>query len=116
MALILQLAQHLGHQDQLTARLGHGFDLEKSIWRNGSLFGSCRHQVWMVSNLLELHHDVEERRLSAGLGSERLEVVSQDVLVELSLQRSQVGSHDELRLGWHALEHVGLHTAQHVRS
>ena len=70
----------------------------------------------MVGDLLELHHDVEERRLSPGLSSEGFKIVGEDVLVELSLQRSQVGSHNELRLGRHALEHVGLHSAQHVRA
>jgi hypothetical protein len=42
--------------------------------------------------------------------------VREDAFVELFLHGSQVGAHDELGLGGHALEHVSLHAPQHVRA
>jgi len=114
MTLLLQLPQHFGHDDKLAARLGHRLDLEQAVRCDGAFFGSGREQVRMVGNLLQLHHDVEKRGLRARLCPQGFEVVGQDALVELSLHRRQVGSDDELGLGGHALQHVGLHSPKHV--
>jgi hypothetical protein len=75
MALLFQLSHHLRHDDQLAARLGHGLDLEEAVGTNRGFFGGCRKEVGVVGDLLQFHHDVEERRLSSGLGPEGLEVV-----------------------------------------
>lgn len=115
MPLILKYLQHLGKQNELPRRLDQPLNLVSSAGPHLRLFGRYRKQVRMVAALLQIHHDVEQRHgLPAALRVQRLVVARQNVLVVLLLHRRQLDAHDELRLGRHVLEHVGLESPQHV--
>ena len=68
----------------------------------------------MVGALLELHHDIKEGHLGPTLSVQGVKVPGKNILVHLLLSRGQIGPHNKLGLGRHVLEHVGLHTPQHV--
>ena len=51
----------------------------------------------------------------SALAVERLEVPRENELVVLLLHGGELDADDELGLGGHVLEHVGLEAAEHVR-
>lgn len=102
--LFSQLLQHLRKQNQFSRRLDQTLSIVIPMWSQRCFFCRCREQVRMVTALLQIHHDVQQRnRLATTFWVQRLEVTGQDVLVVFLLHGRQFNSHDELRFRRHVL-------------
>lgn len=87
------------------------------LWNISTYFSCSWEQVRMITTLLQIHHDVQQRHLlPTTFRIQSFEVPRQNIFVVFLLHRRQLHSDDKFGFRRHVLQHVGLQSSQHVRS